>query len=151
MYKAAVRMWIRRNVRLLNRGRYKPALAMYAKDAQLAFPGVNTWSRQIRPPEPGRRAFPTHQGRAEIETFLRRYVDHHIQMEIEDILVNGPPWNTRAAVRVHDWIPGPDGHDLYSNHAVLMVRSSWGKIRSHEDYEDTERVAAFDNRQLPRP
>lgn len=65
-------------------------------------------------------------------------------MEVEDILVNGPPWNTRAAIRVHHWIAGPDGNDVYANRAVLMVRTSWGKIRSQEDYEDTERVAVFD-------
>ncbi len=66
-------------------------------------------------------------------------------MEVDDILVNGPPWNTRAAVRVHHWVCGPDGDDLYSNRAVLMVRSRWGRIRTQEDYEDTERVAAFDD------
>ena len=99
---------------------------------------------QHRPSQAGRAAFATHQGKAEIEAFLRRYVDNHIHMEVEDILVNGPPWNTRAAVRVHHWITGPDGKDLYSNRAVLMVRTAWGKIRSQEDYEDTERVSAFD-------
>ena len=144
MYKAAVRMLIRRNIRELNEGRYHPALSMFAPDAKLSFPGDNTWSRQHRPSQAGRAAFPTHQGKAEIEAFLRRYVDNHIHMEVEDILVNGPPWNARAAVRVHHWIAGPDGNDLYSNRAVLMVRTAWGKIRSQEDYEDTERVSAFD-------
>lgn len=144
MYKAAVRMLIRRNIRALNDGRYESGLAMFAPDAELTFPGDNTWSRQHRPPQPGRDPYPTHRGRAEIEDFLRRYVEHHLHMEVEDILVNGPPWNTRAAVRVHHWIAGPDGKDLYANRAVLMVRTSWGKIRSQEDYEDTERVAAFD-------
>lgn len=144
MYKATVRMLIRRSIRLLNEGQVKPALRMFANDATLTFPGNNTWSKQFRTPEPGRAAYATHRGRDEIEAFLRRYVDHGLQMEVEDILVNGPPWNTRAAVRVHHWIPRPDGTDIYSNRAVLMVRTAWGKIRSQEDYEDTERVAAFD-------
>lgn len=148
MYKATVRMLIRRNIRALNEGRYESTLAMFAPDAELTFPGDNSWSRQHRPPRPGRHASPTHTGRAEIEAFLRRYVDQRIHMEVEDILVNGPPWNTRAAVRVHHWIPGPDGDDLYANRAVLMVRTAWGRIRSQEDYEDTERVAAFDERDL---
>jgi hypothetical protein len=56
------------------------------------------------------------------------------------------PWNTRAAVRVHHWVPGPDGDDLYANRAMLVVNTVWGKIRSQEDYEDTERVSAFDKR-----
>lgn len=80
-----------------------------------------------------------------MEPFLARYVEHGIQMEVEDILVNGPPWNTRAAVRVHHWIPGTGGEDLYANRAVLMVGAAWGKIHSQEDYEDTEPVAAFDD------
>jgi hypothetical protein len=117
---------------------------MFDQSAELTFPGNNSWARQYRLPHSARHAVPTHHGRGEIETFLRTYVANHIQMEIEDILVNGPPWNTRVAIRVHDWIEGTDGRDIYANRAVLMVRTSWGKIRSQEDYEDTERSAALD-------
>jgi hypothetical protein len=144
MYKAAVRMLIRRNIRSLNEGNYGPTLAMFDQGAELTFPGDNSFARQFRVPQPGRGPFPTHRGRAEIETFLRTYVDNRIQMEVEDILVNGPPWNTRVALRVRDWIQGADGSDIYANRAVLMVRTSWGKILSQEDYEDSERAAALD-------
>jgi ketosteroid isomerase-like protein len=144
IYKAAVRMLIRRNIRSLNEGNYRPALAMFDQGAELTFPGDNSWARQFRVPQPGREAYPTHRGRAEIETFLSTYVDNRIQMEVEDILVDGPPWNTRVALRVHDWIEGADGTDVYANRAVLMVRTSWGKIVSQEDYEDSERAAALD-------
>ena len=54
-----------------------------------------------------RHAVVTHEGRDEIEAFLRRYVEHGIQMEVEDILVNGPPWRTRVAVRCHGGSPSP--------------------------------------------
>ena len=144
MYKAAVRSMIRRNIARLNEGRYEPVLAMFTPDATLTFPGDNSWSRQFRAPQSGRDASPTHRGRAEIEAFLRRYVDLGIQMEVEDILVNGPPWNTRVAVFVRDWATGPDGHDRYANRAVLRVRTSWGRITGQEDYEDTERTSAYD-------
>jgi ketosteroid isomerase-like protein len=144
MYKALARKLIRRNIRLLNEGRYEPTLAMFASDATLTFPGNNSWARQHREPQAGRSAVPTHRGRDEIETFLRRYVAEGIQMEIEDILVNGPPWNMRVAIRVHDWIVG-DGADVYANRAVLMARLRWGRILDQEDYEDCERVAAFDD------
>jgi ketosteroid isomerase-like protein len=149
LYKAAVGMLIRRNIRALNDGNYGPAFAMFDERAELTFPGDNSWARQFRVPQSGREAFPTHRGRAEIETFLRTYVDNRIQMEVEDILVNGPPWNTRVAVRVHDWIQGSDGRDIYANRAVLMVRTSWGRIQSQEDYEDSERAAALDRRLAP--
>jgi ketosteroid isomerase-like protein len=146
MYKALVRALIRRSIQRLNQGDYQPTLAVIHPDATLTFPGDNTWARQFRPHQIGRAAIPTHRGRSEIEAFLRRYVDHGLQMEVEDILVNGPPWNTRVAVRVHDWIVGEDGSDSYANRAVLMVRMAWGKVRDQEDYEDTERVSAFDER-----
>jgi ketosteroid isomerase-like protein len=144
MYKATVRWMIRRNIAALNRGDYGPVLAMFRDDATLTFPGANSWSRMFRVPEPGRDAFPTHRGKAEIEAFLRRYVDNGIQMAVDDILVNGPPWNARAAAIVRDWITGPDGRDVYANRAVLVVHTRWGKIVAQEDYEDSERVAALD-------
>ena len=144
MYKYAVRWMIRRNIAKLNDGQLRPVLSMFAADAQLCFPGVNTWSCQFRPAVTGRRAFASHRGRDEIEEFLVRYTNHRIQMSIEDILVNGPPWNTRVAVRAHVWAAGPEGGDVYDNRAVLMINVRWGTIRRQEDYEDTERAAMFD-------
>ena len=146
MYKAAARMLIRRNIRALNSGRYGPALSMFTPDAQLTFPGQNSWSCQFRQPTLGREGFATHRDRSEIEAFLKRYCDLGIQMVAEDILVNGPPWNMRAALRARVWIDGDDGRDIYTNRAVVWVRCRWGKIISQEDYEDSERAAALDRR-----
>ena len=146
MYKASVRWMIRRNIARLNAGDYGPALAMYTDDATLTFPGDNTWATMFRRHERGRDAIPTHRGRVEIEAFLRRYTEHGIQMVVDDILVNGPPWRARAAVRCHDWIPADDGGDAYDNRAVMWVRTRWGRIVEHEDYEDTQRTTAYDDR-----
>ena len=143
VYKATVRWMIKRNIARLNAGDYAPALAMYAEDATLAFPGDNTYATMFRPHEGGVTSHPTHRGRAEIEAFLQRYTRDGIQMVVEDILVNGPPWNARAAVRCHDWVPGDPRP--YENRAVMWVRTRWGRIVEHEDYEDTERTAAFDD------
>src|SRR5262249_36633171 len=134
----------KRNIARLNAGDYRPALAMFANDATLTFPGANSWAAMFRPHARGRHAVPTHRGRVEIEAFLRRHTEQGIQMEVEDILVNGPPWRARAAVRCHDWTPGEDGNDVYNNRAVLWVRTRWGRILEQEDYEDTERSAAYD-------
>jgi hypothetical protein len=143
MYKAAVRWMIRRNIAQLNAGDYRPALAMYGDDLEFSFPGDNSWADEFQPFERGRHAHVTHRGKAEMERFLLRYVAAGIQMDVEDILVNGPPWNMRAAVRVHVWSPGESG-DRYSNRAVLFVTATWGRLRTQEDYEDTQRAAAFD-------
>jgi ketosteroid isomerase-like protein len=144
MYKAAVRWMIRRNIERLNAGDLEPTLAMFADDATLSFPGDNSWATMERPTAVGREAFITHQGRDEIRRFLQRYVDQGMHMVVDDILVNGPPWHARAAVRVHHWVTGADGTDVYTNRAVLFVDTRWGRIQAQEDYEDTERVAAYD-------
>lgn len=143
MYKATVRALIRRSIRMLNEGNYQPALAVFAKDATLAFPGDNSWSREFGDPKLGREPFVTHRGTVQLERFLQRYVGAGIQMTVEDVLVNGPPWNTRVAVQVNHGIVA-DGVSIYTNRAVLMATIRWGKIRAQEDYEDTQRVSAFD-------
>ena len=128
MYKATVRWMIRRNIEALNRGDHGPVLAMFDDEARLTFPGESTFATEFHDPRPGRAAYATHRGRAEIERFLRRYVAAGIQMQVEDILVNGWPWKARAMVRCHVWSPGPDGEDRYTNRAVLAVQTRWGKI-----------------------
>ena len=144
MYKATARWMIKRDIARLNAGDYRPVLTMYGNDTTLTFPGANRWAAMFRPHARGRRAVPTHRGRAEIEAFLRRYTEQGIQMVVEDIIVNGPPWRARAAVRCHVWIPGDNGRDLYDNRAVMWVRTRWGRILEQEDFEDTERSAAYD-------
>jgi ketosteroid isomerase-like protein len=144
MYKYAVRQMVRRNISRLNGGDPAPTLAMFTPDATLSFPGDNSWANMFRPTERGRDAHVTHRGRREIERFLDRFAGEGIHMEVDDILVNGPPWRTRVAVRVHHWISGTDGTDVYNNRAVLFATAKWGKLVEQEDYEDTERVAAYD-------
>lgn len=144
MFKTAVRWMVRRNIARLNEGDYGPALAMFGPRSELAFPGSSSWSDMFRPIAKGRDAHVTHIGRDEVEAFMKRYVDTKIHMEVDDVLVNGWPWNTRIAVRVHHWVEGPDGTDIYNNRAILFIDSKWGRVVRQEDYEDTERVAEFD-------
>jgi hypothetical protein len=49
MYKAMIRARFRRNVRQLNQGNNQPLLKMAAPDAELAFPGDNSWAAMFRP------------------------------------------------------------------------------------------------------
>jgi len=145
MYKATVRALIRRSIRHLNAGNYEPLLAMYANDAELAFPGDNFLSRQFRSPHAGRAASPTHRGRAELEAFLRRCVELGLQFQIEDILVNGPPWRTRVCVRDHHWIPN-DSDDAYANRAAIYVQVARGRTKHEEIYQATQRTTAYEQK-----
>ena len=144
MYKALIRARIRRQIEQLNRGDYQPLLATAAPDAELAFPGDNSWSGQFRRPERSRAQHTTHRGRAELEGFARRFVAAGLQLQVDDILVNGPPWNLRVAVRATDRALDVGGNEVYNNRVIAFIESRWGRIHRWEDYLDTERVAAWD-------
>lgn len=157
MYKASIRALLRHSIKRLNRGDRSLLLKMASPDFELAFPGDNSWSTMFRPHQRGRHRHVTHRGIDEASAFAERFVEEGIQLEIEDILVNGGPWNTRIALRAHDFVPGVDGGpDAYSNRAVLFLELRWGRVVRWEDYEDTERVSAWDrersrNDQAPEP
>lgn len=145
MYKTAVRALVRHSISRLNQGDATLLLRLASADAELAFPGDNTWAAMHRPVEKGRHRHVTHRGVDECRTFAERFVNEGLRFEIEDILVNGPPWNLRVAVRAHDFIARPTaGDDVYNNRVVAFLELRWGRLVRWEDYEDTERVAAWD-------
>lgn len=144
MYKSSIRALLRRSVKQLNAGDPSLLMRMAAPDMLLAFPGDNSWATMFRPVVKGREQHATHRGVDECMGFAQRFVDRGIQFVVEDVLVNGPPWNTRIAIRVHVFIPGADGHDVYNNRATAFLETRWGRLVAWEDYEDTQRVAALD-------
>jgi ketosteroid isomerase-like protein len=145
MYKASIRALMRHSIEKLNQGDYSMLLRMAEPELALVFPGDNSWATMFRPHQRGRTAHITHQGIEEAVAFADRFVAQGIQFEIEDILVNGPPWNTRIALRVRVFVPGADGEDDdYNNRAVAILETRWGRLIRWEDYEDTERVADWD-------
>jgi ketosteroid isomerase-like protein len=85
MYKTLIRAMIRRSVRALQAGETAPILAGYADDAVLVFPGRSSWGGEYR-------------GKAAISGFLERFIEAGLVGEVEDILVNGPPWRTTVCV-----------------------------------------------------
>jgi ketosteroid isomerase-like protein len=131
MYKATVRRMIRRNVRALAAGNPGPLISGYAKSAVLVFPGPSSWGG-------------TYEGRDAIAEFLRRFVSDGIVGQVEDILVNGPPWRTRVCVIMTARAAAPDGTLRYDNHAALYALARWGRIVRQEDFEDTHKSVAFD-------
>jgi ketosteroid isomerase-like protein len=144
MYKTAIRALLRHSITKLNSGDPSLFLKLAAPDVGIAFPGDNSWAAMYRPVVKGRQLHTSHRGIEECRGFAQRFVDNEIRFAIEDILVNGPPWNTRIALRVHDYIEGPDGTDRYNNRAVAFLTIRWGRLVHWEDYEDTERIAAWD-------
>jgi ketosteroid isomerase-like protein len=145
MYKTAVRALIRHGIARMNDGDPEFMLKLGHPEAELIFPGDNSWSTMFRPVEKGRKAFVTHRGLEECRAFADRFIAEALRYTIEDILVNGPPWNTRVAVRAVDSKPGEHG-DEYNNRFISFLEITWGRLRRWEVYEDTERSADWDRR-----
>lgn len=146
MYKWAVRTVVRHGIERLNAGDPSFLLRLAHRDAEIAFPGENSWARMHRTVVKGRERHATHRGIDECRSFADRFVETGLHIDIEDILVNGGPWRARVAVRGTDHLAGPDG-DEYNNRLVAFLEIRWGRLVAWEDYEDTERVAAWDRAQ----
>jgi len=131
----AILLKLRRDLRALNAGDYRPLLASYAEDAVLEFnDGTHRWSGE-------------HRGKAAIERFLRDFVAAGLKGEIVELHLSGPLWRLTLIVRFDDHAHGPNGEELYRNRIALLARTRWGKIVQQQDfYEDTERIAALDAR-----
>jgi ketosteroid isomerase-like protein len=98
----------------------------------MTFPGEHSWGA-------------TYRGKAEVEAFLRRFLDAGLRGSLGTIWVSGPPWATRIALEFTDHAHDPaTGERIYANDAVLVLRTRFGRVVREEVYEDTQKVAAFD-------
>jgi hypothetical protein len=103
-------------------------LKLVADDVRFVFPGASSFGADIN-------------GKAGLEQWLRRFVAMHPTYEILDVMVSGPPWNTRMGVRMRDKIG-----DEYSNEGMHYLIMRWGKVCYDRVFIDTEAVAAFEQR-----
>jgi ketosteroid isomerase-like protein len=131
MYKTAVRWMVRRNTRALREGDPGPLLAGYAPEAVLVFPGNSSWGGE-------------HRGKQAIAAFLERFLAVGLVGEVQEILVNGPPWRTTVCVLFADEAKDVDGKVVYENRVILYARIRWGKVVYQEDFLDTVKAEAFD-------
>jgi ketosteroid isomerase-like protein len=122
---------VRRNMKALNAGNPKPTLRLEARNAELTFPGDNSWSGVWR-------------GKKQIRAWLERFARIGIQIFADEVIVKGFPWRTTVCVRGHDYLDGPDGERVYENRYVIWGRMAWGKLKMYEVYEDTQKAKAFD-------
>jgi hypothetical protein len=80
-------------------------------------------------------------GKAELDRWLRRFASLSPEFRIHDVLVAGPPWNTRVAMTFSDAI-GAD----YRNRGMEYLRLRWGKVKAVEVYLNTETIHAWEQR-----
>jgi ketosteroid isomerase-like protein len=130
-YRAGVRALLRRNLRLLNSGNSAPLFRTYGDNVAFHFPGESSWAADLR-------------GREAVQRWVERFVDVGLKLEPREILVSGPPWATRICLCYDDELREPDGTVAYSNRGTIVGTIAWGKLVRYEVFEDTEKVAAFD-------
>ena len=136
LYAEAVRRMFRFNIARVNDGDPRPLFRSYARDVEFTFPGTSSWAGTFR-------------GRDAVQAWVGRFVAAGLKLEPDDILVSGPPWNTRACLRFTDALTLPDGSRPYVNAGVIYARIAWGRLKAYEVHEDTERSLAFDDYLFP--
>ena len=132
MYRWLVRKLVRRVAARSRAGDMAPTLALWADDGHFVFPGRSSWSADVR-------------SRDEIAAWYDRFAGAGLQLEPHEILVSGPLWDATLCVHFTDHASAPDGTRVYENHGVLFAKMAWGKIKYGTVYEDTQKVADFDD------
>jgi ketosteroid isomerase-like protein len=132
LYGAAVRAMLRRNLARLRKGELDPLVKTFAADVHFVFPGESSWAADLR-------------GRDAVAEWERRFLDAGLQLEPREILVSGPPWNTKIALHFEDHLTAPDGERVYENQGVIFGTAAWGKMREFIVYEDTQKLGPLDD------
>ena len=109
-------------------GNCQMVLKLMTDDVRFIFPGTSSFAADIT-------------GKAGTERWLRRFVALHPRYEILDVTVSGPPWNTRAGVRMRDRIG-----DDYTNEGMHYLVMRWGRVCYDRVFIDTEAVSALERR-----
>jgi ketosteroid isomerase-like protein len=129
VYAWLVERIVRRGYESFNRRRPEPVLRRFAADVHFRFAGEHDL------------AIDSHS-REEVERWFERLFEllPDIQFAVEEVVVKGPPWNTRVCTRYVATATAPAGGRLV-NHGVQFAHLSWGRVRSDLLYPDTQAVA----------
>ncbi len=125
MYYPIVRAEVRRGFAALSRGDHESLLRGFANDVLFSFEGEHAMGGERRGVDGARRWF---------ERVRRLFPG--LRFEPLDIVVIGPPWNTRVRTRfrVHDMLPGGVP---YRNEGEQWLRLRWGRVVEDRVREDT--------------
>jgi hypothetical protein len=128
MYRWLVARITRWAVLNLVRGGSDLPLRLMAENIRFTFPGTSSFAADTNTS-------------GELTAWVSRFAALRPRYEILDVLVAGPPWNTRVAVRLRDQIG-----DDYSNEGMQYLKMRWGKMVTDEVFLDTERIVAWEAR-----
>ncbi len=131
MYHYIVKQLVRKSFSRLSQGDYHAATGLMADDCHYRFVGQHALG--------GKRS-----NHALIALWFERFLRilPNFQFQPVDVLVNGWPWHTKVAVKLHVSWQRPDGK-LYKNIALQMMTLKWGKAVDIITIDDTERFGAL--------
>lgn len=131
LYPAAVRLLLRRNLARLRAGDLGPMVVLFAPDVHFVFPGESSWKADLR-------------GREAVEQWERRFLAAGLELEPREILVSGPPWNTKIALHFDDHLTSDSGDRVYENRGIIFGTAVWGRLTEFVVYEDTQKLGPLD-------
>jgi len=128
MYRWIVGRTARRLIGQVVSGKPETALRMAAPDLRFVFPGDSSFAAD-------------YHDKTAFAGWVKRFAALRPQYVVEDVIVTGPPWNTRVAMRFHDRI-GAD----YENQGMHYLKMRWGRLTHDEVFLDTKAVADWEGR-----
>jgi ketosteroid isomerase-like protein len=131
MYHYIVKQLVRKSFGRLSQGDYHAATGLMAENCHYYFVGKHALG--------GRRS-----NRVLISQWFERFLRilPGFQFTPTDVLVNGWPWNTKVAVKLHVSWKRPDGK-VYKNVALQMMTLKWGKAVDIITIDDTHGFGAL--------
>jgi ketosteroid isomerase-like protein len=128
MYHWIVRRSIPAIFRQLTTGRLWLVRIVFHPSAEFVFPGRHSYAAN-------------YADRDAIAAWLARFAALKPDYVVDDVIVNGPPWRTRIAVRFHDAIG-----DDYRNEGMHYIRMRWGRVTHERVFIDTQTIEAWESR-----
>ena len=136
MYARLIERHTRRVYAHFNAQNAEAAIERFAEDAHLIFRGKSTLAADLH-------------GKREIATWLRNLMRLDLRWEVHDVVVQGPPWNTRLVTRYTARVGQCSGGVELAYEGVQYARLRWGRVRLDDILPDTEAVAAYFKRDHP--
>jgi ketosteroid isomerase-like protein len=129
VYHRIVARFVRRRYADLNRHDPSGVLARFADDVHFRFGGEHPLTADCR-------------GRADAERWFGRLFATFpdLSFEVEEVIVAGPPWNTRICTRYTTRASVSRGATLV-NRGVQVAWLRWGSVTEDLLYPDTQAVA----------
>ena len=133
MYGWIVRRMIEGALRSQAEGDLGPLLSKAADDVHFVFPGDSSWAADIH-------------GKAELEPWIRRFMEVGLQFEPQEIVVSGWPWDTSIYVYFTDHATDANGDVVYENRRRHQGQDRVGQdqvvhgVRGHAEGRGLRRV-----------